>query len=253
MKINDILNEDNLDEAPASALGQIGRKIGAKVAGKLGMKGVAGTMATKANVGDEANRVKRELNQYMAGSGIKKNELELNDLVNFLTKSGFDKNSVVQTVRKIVPKQPPAPKPAAPKPSADTLTAGLDNNVTEAVDPQVIDKVIMSLVQQGFKKQAPGQQQRSKYATDTKQPGAAASAPAAGNNKAVAQAMSKFKSATGIKNPAIAAKALQKAGAGEVLAPNERKEIAPLLNKLAQSMNDSGGQQRILQLFRQVK
>jgi len=243
MKINDLLNENDLDEAPAGALGQAARKIGSAVADKLGMQNAAGKMATKADVGDEANRIKRELNQFMSGAGIKKNQLELNDLVDFLQKAGFDKNSVVQTVRKIVPKKPVA----TPKPNPATLTASLDNSVTEAVAPQVIDKVIMSLVQQGFKQQAPGQQQRSKYATDGGAPAAA------GNNKAVAQAMNKFKSTTGIKSPAIAAKALQKAGNGEVLAPNERKEIAPLLGKLAQAMNDQGGQQRILQLFRQAK
>lgn len=241
MKINDLINENDLDEAPAGAIGQAARKIGSAVAGKLGMQNAAGKMSTKADVGDEANRVKRELGQFMAGSGIKKGELELNDFIKFLGNAGFQKQLVTQIVRKHVPKKaPPAPAP-------DTLTASLENDVMEAVAPQVIDKVIMDLVRQGFKQQAGGQQQRSKYATDGGAPAAA------GNNKAVAQAMNKFKATTGIKSPAIAAKALQKAGNGEVLAPNERKEIAPLLGKLAQAMNDQGGQQRILQLFRQAK
>lgn len=158
MKINEILIENEIDEAPAGMIGQAARKIGSKVAGKLGMKGAAGNLATKANVGDEANRIKRELGQFMAGSGIKKGQLELNDFIAFLGNVGFDKKTVAQVVRKH------APKKAPPAPAPDTLTAGLDNDVMEAVAPQVIDKVIMDLVTLGFKKQAGGKQVRSKYA-----------------------------------------------------------------------------------------
>ena len=71
--------------------------------------------------------------------------------------------------------------------------------------------------------------------------------------KDIKQAMQKFRSTTGIKNPQIAAQALQRAAEGEQLKPQERKEIAPLLAKLSQSMGDQTGQQRILQLFRQTK
>ena len=71
--------------------------------------------------------------------------------------------------------------------------------------------------------------------------------------KDIKQAMQKFRSTTGIKNPQIAAQALQRAAEGEMLKPQERKEIAPLLAKLSQSMDDQTGQQRILQLFRQTK
>lgn len=73
------------------------------------------------------------------------------------------------------------------------------------------------------------------------------------DTKDIKQAMQKFRSTTGIKNPQIAAQALQRAAEGEMLKPQERKEIAPLLAKLAQSMDDQTGQQRILQLFRQTK
>ena len=71
--------------------------------------------------------------------------------------------------------------------------------------------------------------------------------------KDVKQAMVKFRSITGIKNPQIAAQALANASKGEMLKPQERKDIAPLLATLAQSMDDQMGQQRILQLFRQSK
>ena len=71
--------------------------------------------------------------------------------------------------------------------------------------------------------------------------------------KDIKQAMQKFRSTTGIKNPQIAAQALQRAADGEMLKPQERKELAPLLAKLSQSLDDQTGQQRILQLFRQSK
>jgi len=73
------------------------------------------------------------------------------------------------------------------------------------------------------------------------------------DEKNIKQAMQKFRSTTGIKNPQIAAQALKAAADGEMLKPQQRKEIAPLLAKLAQSMDDQIGQQRILQLFRQAK
>ena len=72
------------------------------------------------------------------------------------------------------------------------------------------------------------------------------------DEKNLKQAIQKFRSVTGIKNPQIAAQALQAAANGEVLKPQQRKEIAPLLAKLSQSMDDQVGQQRILQLFRQA-
>ena len=69
----------------------------------------------------------------------------------------------------------------------------------------------------------------------------------------VKQAMQKFRSTTGIKNPQVAADALRSAANGEVITPQQRKELAPFLAKLAQSMNDPSGQQRIAQMFRQTK
>jgi len=153
MKLNEFLNESDIDdiqEAPAGLVRQMARKAGAKVAGKLGMKTTAGKLATKANVGDEANRIKRELEQWMAGSGIKKGQLELNDLIAFLGNAGFDKKNVVQVARKH------APKAQAPDSTA-TLVASIENeSVMEAVSPQIVDKIIADLVQLGFKKQAGG-------------------------------------------------------------------------------------------------
>ena len=63
----------------------------------------------------------------------------------------------------------------------------------------------------------------------------------------------RLKSMTGLKSPAIAAKALQRAAQGEVLKPNERKEVAPILQALATAMNSGTGTQRIISLIQQTK
>ena len=135
------------------------------------MKGTAANMATKANVGDEANRIKQELNQWLTGSGIKKDQLEVNDFLAFLANAGFDKKNAMAAIRKYHKKK-------TPDPIQTTLTASIEESViAEAIPPATIDKVIMDLVQLGFKKQAGGKQARSKYAIT----------PAAGDKKPTAK------------------------------------------------------------------
>jgi hypothetical protein len=167
MKLNEFLNEsdiNDIEEAPAGMIGQMARKAGAKVLNKIGMKGKAGELATKANVGAEANRIKQELNQFMAGSGIKKGQLEVNDFLAFLGNAGFDKKTAMGVIRKYHKKTKPEPNPA-------TLVASVDNDLNEAIPPATIDKVIMDLIKLGFKKQAGGKQARSKYAINNKADG----------------------------------------------------------------------------------
>mgnify|MGYP001068891641 CR=1 FL=1 len=175
MKVYEILSEsdiDNIDEAPAGFIGQTARKLGAKALNKIGMKGTAANMATKANVGDEANRIRQELDQYMAGSGIKKGQLEVNDFLAFLANAGFDKKTSMNAIRKYHKKN-------KADPIQTTLVASIEESViSEAIPNQTIDKVIMDLVKLGFKKQAGGKQARSKYAIT--QPGAKKSTAKAG-------------------------------------------------------------------------
>ena len=174
MKVYDILNENDIndiDEAPAGFIGQTARKLGAKALNKIGMKGTAANMATKANVGDEANRIRQELNQFMAGSGIPKGQLEVNDFIAFLSNAGFDKKTVMQTIRKYHKKK-------KSEPIQTTLTASIEEGeIAEALPADTIDKVIMDLTKLGFKKQAGGKQARSKYAIT----------PAAGDKKPTAK------------------------------------------------------------------
>jgi len=158
MKVYEIISEDKeVAEAPTGALGQFGKKVAAKGLAKVGMKGKAGQIAATVDVGDEANRIKKEMQQWMSGSGIKKNELQVRDFVNFLANAGFAKKEITDAIRKNADKET--------KDKLATLVASKYSEITEAIDMRTADRVIKDLVQKGFKKQAGGKQARSKYAT----------------------------------------------------------------------------------------
>ena len=78
-------------------------------------------------------------------------------------------------------------------------------------------------------------------------------AQAKAQNQQLRKSTNRLKSMTGLKSPAIAAQALQRAAQGEVLKPNERKEVAPILQALATAMNSGTGTQRIISLIQQTK
>lgn len=69
MKIEQILNEkQQLDEIPAGGLGQMAKKIGSKVLNKVPgatAKSKAANLAGKADLGDTANNLHKEFNQYL--------------------------------------------------------------------------------------------------------------------------------------------------------------------------------------------
>lgn len=159
MKVYDIISEEqSVQEAPVSGIAQAGRKMAAKGLSKVGAKGKAGEIATKYDVGQEANRLKQELKKFMAGAEIKRGELEVRDFVNFLQNAGFEKKQITDIIRKHAPKEF----------EQATLVASKYSEISEAIDKRVIDKVIRDIVRLGFKKQAGGKKVRSKYAT-TKQ------------------------------------------------------------------------------------
>ncbi len=82
MKIHDIITESkDLNEAPAGWLKQKARGMAAKMG--------SGKAATTLSVGDEANALKKELAAWMAGGGIKKGQLTLADLENYLNIKGY--------------------------------------------------------------------------------------------------------------------------------------------------------------------
>jgi len=159
MRVYDIISEDKeVAEAPVSRTKQFAKKLGAKGLAKIpGAKGLAKGVAAEVDVGDEANRIKSELQQWMRGSGIKKRELQVRDFLNFLVNAGFGKKEAIEVIKKHAP--------ADEKDQVATLTASQYSEITEAIDMRVVDKVLKDLVQKGFKKQAGGKQARSKYAT----------------------------------------------------------------------------------------
>ena len=55
---------ESIEEAPAGMLKQIGRKIGAKAAGAIGMKGTAAKLSGAADAGKRANELKVKLQGY---------------------------------------------------------------------------------------------------------------------------------------------------------------------------------------------
>ena len=90
MRVYDIIAENqDLDEAPAGALAQMGRKIGAKALGAIGFKGKAAELTGKAEVGDEANQLKIALRQYAGKAGINVKQMQGPQLAAFLKSKGY--------------------------------------------------------------------------------------------------------------------------------------------------------------------
>lgn len=90
MRVYDIVAEkSDIDEAPAGALSQIGRKIGAKALGAIGFKGKAAELTGKAEVGDEANQLKIALRQYAGKAGINVKQMQGPQLAAFLKSKGY--------------------------------------------------------------------------------------------------------------------------------------------------------------------
>jgi len=95
MKIYDIISESNdLEEAPASWAGQKLRGLGARMG--------SGVAATTLATGDEANKLKRELKAWMAGSRIGRGQLTADDLESYLDQKGYGGLSAdaIELVRK---------------------------------------------------------------------------------------------------------------------------------------------------------
>lgn len=90
MRVYDIVAENqDLEEAPAGALAQMGRKLGAKALGAIGFKGKAAELTGKAEVGDEANQLKLALRQYAGKAGINVKQMQGPQLAAFLKSKGY--------------------------------------------------------------------------------------------------------------------------------------------------------------------
>tara|TARA_Y100000389_G_scaffold200237_1_gene240227 strand:+ start:281 stop:1117 length:837 start_codon:yes stop_codon:yes gene_type:complete len=97
--------ESVANEAPAGMLGQIGRKIGAKVAGAVGAKGKAAELTGKAEVGDEANQLKTALRGYAGQTGINVKQMQGPQLAAFLKSKGYPNMHLKNVQGIMTPKQ----------------------------------------------------------------------------------------------------------------------------------------------------
>lgn len=87
MKLNEIIVEQQLDEIPAGGIGQMAKKVGAKVLNKVPgatAKSKAANLAGKADLGDTANNLHKEFNQYLGTQGKNIKAATGEDLSDFL-------------------------------------------------------------------------------------------------------------------------------------------------------------------------
>lgn len=106
MRVNEIIAENqDLDEAPAGMLSQMGRKLGAKALGAIGFKGKAAELTGKAEVGDEANQLKTALRQYAGKAGIDVKQMQGPQLAAFLKSKGYPNMHLKSVQGVMTPKQ----------------------------------------------------------------------------------------------------------------------------------------------------
>lgn len=106
MRIYDIINEDEpVAEAPAGMLKQVGRKLGAKAAGAVGMKGTAAGLGGAAKTGNEANQLKVALKGYAGETGKNLKQLDAADLGAFLKSKGYPTTAAQGVSGILTPKQ----------------------------------------------------------------------------------------------------------------------------------------------------
>ena len=89
MRVQDIIAEKEIDEAPVGLLKQVGRKLGAKAAGAIGMKGTAAKLQGAADVGDEARELAVGLQGYLGRTGGNPKAVQGPQLAAFLKSQGY--------------------------------------------------------------------------------------------------------------------------------------------------------------------
>jgi hypothetical protein len=98
MRVNEITTaRHRLDEAPAGMMAQGARRIGAKLAGAVGMKGTAAGLTGKADTGKEANQLMVDLKGYLGRTGGNLKQLDAADLSNFLQQKGYPTDNLQNT------------------------------------------------------------------------------------------------------------------------------------------------------------
>ena len=106
MKITQITSTDAVNEAPGgSALGNIARKVGAKVAGAVGAKGTAAGMTGKVDANKRAKEIFTQYRQYMGQTGGNPKAPSVNALQDFMQKQGLSTTRLKGNQGQITPKQ----------------------------------------------------------------------------------------------------------------------------------------------------
>jgi len=106
MNVYEIISEkQDLEEAPAGVFKQMGRRVGAKVAGAVGAKGTAAGLTGAADTGKEANELKVALKGYAGKTGKNLKQLDAADLSAFLKSKGYPDSSMQGVTGIVTPKQ----------------------------------------------------------------------------------------------------------------------------------------------------
>ena len=125
MKVLEIINEDNTNEAPVSGLRQLGRKAAAYGMQKVGAKGSAKAKGRQVDVDAEANRIKDDLTTTIKGAGEKIKDLDTGYLKNFLGQVGFEDKDIDTAIQKYAPQGELSNK------AVDQIILGLTRNASK--------------------------------------------------------------------------------------------------------------------------
>lgn len=106
MKITQITTESTLKEAPGgSALGNVARKVGAKVAGAVGAKATAAGMTGKVDQNAKAKEIFVQWKGYMGQTGGDPKQPTVQQLSDFMSKQGLPTARLKGLQGQLTPKQ----------------------------------------------------------------------------------------------------------------------------------------------------
>ena len=220
MRLIDITSTDSdLNEAPAGFFKQGLKKIGAKAAAKVGMKGTAASLAQQVDTGASANQLKVDLQGYLGGIGGSLKKLDATELKAFLASKKMPTNSV------------PASGIVPPKELDNILLKTLQQSKKVTGAPAVGAKQDPSAIGSGTAPAGGGQAQGGAPA----QSGGQAPAPNDANNDGKDDTTGKV---IPMKKPGAAPAAGGQASAGipdalqtqlDALTPTEKKALAGLI------------------------
>ena len=150
MRVTDIILESTqIDEAPAGLIGQGLKRVGAKLAGAVGMKGAAASLTGKADTGKEANQLMVDLKGYLGRTGGNIKQVAAGDLVGFLQQKGYPTTAIqgksgiltTQQVDQALLKSVQAKAKAGGAPAAGSSTGGTTGSDTAPAKPAgIVDK-----------------------------------------------------------------------------------------------------------------